>query len=260
MPIIVRRAITVLLFWACFAPVLAFSQQNIGSTALARNIVTRELSGSTAALSEGDSVYLDEGVRTGVDSTAKLVFLDSTALAVGPISHVVLDKFVYDPTPANQSVVIKLSVGVFRFTTGVLDKHAYNINTPTATVGVRGTVLDIKVESSRSRVTLVEGKALVCPRRKDETFEQQQRACGKGAPAGGRPCDCVQLENPGQTATAVKTKGGGTIASPSGAAVQFASLCGSNPSLCSGGQYAGGAPLSTASNSPGWGGGVLCGH
>ena len=48
-----------------------------------------------AALAPGDSVYRNEVVRTGADSTAKLVFLDSTNLGVGPISRVTLDKFVY---------------------------------------------------------------------------------------------------------------------------------------------------------------------
>ncbi len=246
----------------CMLPSVGFAQQNIGSAASTHNVVTRNLAGDSGKLAVGDSVFLDEGVRTGAESTAKLVFIDSTALAVGPISNVVLDKFVYDPSPASQSVVIKLGVGVFRFTTGVLDKSAYSITTPTATVGVRGTVLDIKVENSRSRVTLVEGKALVCPRRPDETFKQQVANCAKGAPAGAPKCDCVELENPGQTATSVKAKGG-SIATQTGAPVQFASLCGADPSLCSGAQLASNAPFSSpasSSNSPGWGGGVLCGR
>ena len=70
----------------------ACAQQNIGSTVLARNEVTRELEGASAPLAQGDSVYRNETVRTGVDSSAKLVFLDSTNLGVGPTSSVKLDK------------------------------------------------------------------------------------------------------------------------------------------------------------------------
>ena len=83
---------------------------------------------------------------------------------------------------------------LFRFTTGALDKNAYRISTPTATTGVRGTVLDIDARSSQSRVTLVEGQAIVCPRKPGITFDQQVRNCTKptggfgGPHPGGSPC------------------------------------------------------------------------
>ena len=73
----------------------------------------------------GDSVYRNEVVRTGADSTAKLVFLDSTNLGVGPISRVTLDKFVYVGESNGQKMTVNLAKGVFRFTTGALDKKAY---------------------------------------------------------------------------------------------------------------------------------------
>ena len=58
------------------------------------------------------------------------------------------------------------------------------ISTPTAAIGVRGTVLDIGVQGPQQmRVTLVEGQALVCPKRPGITFEQQVRNCTR---RGGR--------------------------------------------------------------------------
>ena len=104
-------------------------------------------------------------MRTGADSLAKLVFVNSTNLAVGPTSRVVLDRFVYEGDPGAEKVAVGLAKGLFRFTTGNLDKKAYTITTPTAAIGVRGTVLDIDVRRADTRVTLVEGRALVCPRR-----------------------------------------------------------------------------------------------
>jgi hypothetical protein len=157
------------------------AQQNIGSTVLARNEVTRELEGASAPLAQGDSVYRNETVRTGVDSSAKLVFLDSTNLGVGPTSSVKLDKFVYVGESNGQRMTVNLAKGVFRFTTGALDKKAYEITTPTAAIGVRGTVLNIAVEGAETRVTLVEGQALACPRRAGITFAQQERNCARAA-------------------------------------------------------------------------------
>ena len=139
----------------------AMAQQAIGSTSLAQNQVTREAGGASGVLTVGDSVFLNEIVKTGSDSLAKFVFLDSTNLAVGPVSRVTLDRFVYQGDPGAEKVAVNLAKGVFRFTTGSLDKKAYTINTPTAAIGVRGTVLDIRV-GGQTKVTLIEGQAIVC--------------------------------------------------------------------------------------------------
>ena len=184
----------------------AGAQEHIGSTALARNDVTRESAGASAPLVTGDSVFRNETVRTGADSNARLVFLDSTNLGVGPTSSVKLDQFVYVGESNGQKMTVNLAKGVFRFTTGVLDKKAYEITTPTAAIGVRGTVLDIAVQGPDTRVTLVEGQALVCPRRPGVSFAQQERSCTKAAGGvAGAHCDCVELKNVGQTAQVKKT-------------------------------------------------------
>jgi FecR protein len=238
----------------------AYAQQNIGSTALSRNQVSREIAGAAGPLNNGDPVFRDEIVRTGEDSTAKLVFLDSTNLAIGPISRVTLDRFVYSGGATGQELTVNLAKGIFRFTTGALDKKAYTISTPTASIGVRGTVLDIDVRSAQSRVTLVEGQALVCPRKPGITFEQQRRNCSSGAGgAHGGHCDCVELDNAGQTATSKKA-GGSVQASLTSTPVNFASLCAGGGSLCSAGAYASLSPIGGGGGGGGFPSGALCGH
>ena len=114
-----------------------------------------------------------------------------------------LDRFVYEGDLGAQKVSVNLAKGIFRFTTGGLDKKAYTIDTPTAAIGVRGTVLDIDVRSAQTRVTLVEGRAFVCPRKAGITLEQQVRACATGAAR----CDCEVIDHPGQTALVKKVGG-----------------------------------------------------
>ena len=234
----------------------ARAEQKVGSTAAVINDVTRELSGAVSPLKAGDAVFRNEVVRTAAASKAKLVFLDSTNLVIGPGSETTLDEFVYSgPTelPSAQKMQVSLTRGVFRFTTGTLDKKAYLISTPMSSVAVQGTVLDIDVGSGLTRVTLVEGRALVCPRRPGVTFEQQRRACAK-APGGRQAsgCDCVELNDPGQTAE-VTTAGGSTRASLSSTLVDSAALC-AGGSLCTVQRFASGAPLN------GFPRGALCGH
>jgi hypothetical protein len=161
---------------------VSYAQQHIGSTILAKNDVTRELSGASAPLTAGENVFRNEIVKTGVESTAKLVFLDSTNLGVGPVSRVTLDQFVYVGDVSAQRMAINLTKGVFRFTTGTLDKERYIISTPNAGLGIRGTVLDIGVQGAQSKVTLVEGQALVCPRRPG-LLSPSRSAIARGAQA-----------------------------------------------------------------------------
>ena len=185
---------------------------------------------------------------------AKLIFLDLTNLAIGPTSRVTLDRFVYSGDVNAQKVTVNLAKGLFRFTTGALDKKAYEIRTPSASIGVRGTVLDIGVQGPRQmRVTLVEGQALVCPIRPGVTFEQQVEVCNTGK---GR-CDCLNLNHAGQTAQ-VKKIGGANQGSFVSTPVDFASLCSGGSSLCSGATYASLTP--GAGGGGGFPSGALCGH
>jgi hypothetical protein len=252
-----RWCVGLVALWVIASAVSARAQQNIGSTVQAQNDVSRELGGAAGPLTVGDNVFRNEVVRTGADSTAKLVFLDSTNLGVGPVSRVTLDQFVYAGEVNGQKMAVNLAKGIFRFTTGKLDKNAYIISTPNAAIGVRGTVLDFSVESAQSRVTLVEGQALVCPRRPGITFEQQVRNCTRAAGgAHGARCECVDLDHAGQTAL-VKKAGGANQASFTSTPVNFAALCSGGGSLCSASTYA-------SATTPGGGGGfpagALCGR
>ncbi len=141
----------------------ASAQQRIGEAAAVQNQVQRVSASGTAGLSVGGPVFRNETIRTGAASAARLVFLDQTNLAVGPSSSVVLNQFVYSGGSTAQAIGVNLVRGAFRFTTGASDKNAYKINTPVATIGVRGTVLDISSQGGRTLVTMVDNsQALVC--------------------------------------------------------------------------------------------------
>ena len=193
-------------------------------------------------------------------STAKLVFLDSTNLAIGPTARVTLDQFVYSGEFNGQKMTVNLAKGVFRFTTGTLDKRAYEIATPTASFGVRGTVLDIEVRDGESRATLVEGQALACPRRPGITFDEQVRNCTSGAEQGAS-CDCFDLNIEGQTAQVRRIARGVNKAGLSSRPVNVHALC--TGSVCSKTAYASVKPAGVRTAGGGKGGfpaGALCGR
>ena len=135
--------------------------QSIGNARSITNQVDGILRGATRSLAVGSSVFSNEVVHTGDAASAQLVFLDSTNLSVGPRSSVTLDRFVYNPDRNTGRVVVRASRGVFRFVTGTQPSRDYTVETPVATIGVRGTVFDLLVRADRTVVLLVEGAVVV---------------------------------------------------------------------------------------------------
>lgn len=129
---------------AVIASQLASAQVNskIGVAAAVKNRVEGVISGGVRPLSSGSEVFAREVVRTGEESMAQLLFLDETSLSIGPQSEVTLDRFVYDPNRGAGSLVLNATRGAFRFVSGSQQPSSYQIRTPVATIGVRGTIFD----------------------------------------------------------------------------------------------------------------------
>ena len=145
-----------------FQPRHANAQVVIGAAQKIVNSVTGILKDSTRTVAVNAQVFQNELIRTGSKSATELVFQDQTDLAIGANSEVRLDDFVYNPDPSLSRVVLSLGAGVFRFTSGTLPSANYKIITPTATIGVRGTILIIAVAlNGVTTVTVVQGAALV---------------------------------------------------------------------------------------------------
>jgi len=109
------------------------------------------------AIATGSEVYANERIKTGDASTAQLLFLDKTVLSLGPKAELLLDRFVYDPNKGAGQVVVNAVQGSFRFVTGAQNPNNYSIKTPVATLGIRGTVIDLLVQNGQTVVLLVEG-------------------------------------------------------------------------------------------------------
>jgi hypothetical protein len=82
-----------------------------------------------------------------------------------PSSQVRLDRFVYDgPGSTAKKVLFEATKGTFRFFSGNSPHDAYQVTTPQATIGVRGTVYDVEIGPGRTRVVLQRGAVHVCVR------------------------------------------------------------------------------------------------
>jgi ferric-dicitrate binding protein FerR (iron transport regulator) len=122
--------------------------------------VVRSVEGILAAslrpIALRDPVFWQESIKTGAESSARLTFLDDTTLSTGPGSQVKLDEFVYAGAAGTQKLVVSLSKGVMRFVSGKMDSDAYEVRTPGAIIGVRGTAFVVRVDADRRTEVLVE--------------------------------------------------------------------------------------------------------
>ncbi len=131
----------------------ASAQTKIGVAATVKN----QVFGGSQALAAGGNVHANEIIRTGDASSAQLLFVDQTTLLVGAKSEVKLDRFVYDPNRGNGNVVMSAGKGVFRFVSGSQQSKSYQINTPVATIGVRGTVFTFANSGTQLYLTTSNG-------------------------------------------------------------------------------------------------------
>ena len=99
----------------------------------------------------GGSVYPGDVVETGSSASAVLAFRDDSRLTLGPITRFRVDSFVFDANnPKDGRFLVSLLRGSLRALTGLIGKaNTRNVGfaTPTATVGIRGTGLDLDCAS-----------------------------------------------------------------------------------------------------------------
>ena len=217
---------SVLIEAAVFMVTEVRAEENIGVASLIRNYVNGVLPTRTFEINVGESVIRDEIVKTGSDSQAKIVFTDSTNLAVGPNSIVKLDTFVA-AQPGNYSqATLNVLKGAFRFTTGHSEKPAYEVHTPVATIGVRGTIYELFVEPRQTTINMLEGRVRACVKA-DKYRESESR----------RP-RCCDVDARDRNKKAILNPEGCVLTNSSGPEMDC-----STAGFCDTEQYAAGLPL-----------------
>jgi hypothetical protein len=119
-------------------------------------------SGATRTLFVGADVALGERVTTGRTGQVQLIFTDDTHLVVGPNSSLVIEDYLLRKDQSVGKFTVTALAGTFRFITGKSAKDAYDIKTPTGTIGVRGTAFDFITGKKSTKVVLFHGMVRLC--------------------------------------------------------------------------------------------------
>ncbi|MCP4688025.1 MAG: FecR domain-containing protein, partial [Desulfobacterales bacterium] len=86
--------------------------------------------------------------RTGSDGSIGVIFKDNTVLSLGPDSLLEIDEYVYAPNRGKYSMIIKMFKGTVSYLSGLISRlspEATRFETPTASLGIRGTRFLVKV-------------------------------------------------------------------------------------------------------------------
>jgi hypothetical protein len=99
-----------------------------------------------------------DDVRTG-NGRLGITFLDSSVIRLTEHSKIIIDEYIYDANPSKSKMALKMASGTARFITGALgriDKENISIETPSASIFIRGTDFTTTVdELGRSLIILL---------------------------------------------------------------------------------------------------------
>lgn len=114
--------------------------------------VTRGETSLQAAV--GLKVMAGDTLVTGRDGSLGLILRDDSSLSIGPESRLLLRSFQFSPSEGKFDLVTRISRGTMAYLSGLIGKLApekARFETPTATIGIRGTRFALKVEEPSSR-------------------------------------------------------------------------------------------------------------
>ena len=127
-------------------------------TEISNNPASIQRQKTTVDGKKGTAVEMNDAVRTA-QGKAGITFEDDTKVQITVNSRLVIDDFVYDPKSKAGKLGMKVALGTVRYASGQIAKNSPQnvaVNTPTATISVRGTDFTASVdEIGRSTVILL---------------------------------------------------------------------------------------------------------
>ncbi|MDX1610622.1 MAG: FecR family protein [Halofilum sp. (in: g-proteobacteria)] len=125
-----------------FSGIATAAPEPAGRVLIAAGEVTAVRAGESArSLDRGDAVYVGDEIRTGRRGSVQVRFIDEGLVDLDPGTRFAIDEYRAGDDDAAGSVVMNFLRGALRTITGSIGggDDTYRMNTPTATIGVRGT-------------------------------------------------------------------------------------------------------------------------
>jgi hypothetical protein len=97
----------------------------------------------------GTPLLLGATLRTGASGAMGVTLKDNTVMSFGPNSELSVDEYLFAPADNELKLTAKITRGTMNFISGVIAKlkpEAVQVQTPTGTIGVRGTHFLVRVD------------------------------------------------------------------------------------------------------------------
>jgi hypothetical protein len=123
-----------------------------GTIKVASGAAFVERQGTAQPAQVSAKVFRGDALRTGADGSLGVLFRDDTSLSLGPNTELVVDEFLFAPAQSRLGFVARLLRGTAVYLSGIIAKlapDAVRIETPVATVGIRGTKILLKIGDDR---------------------------------------------------------------------------------------------------------------
>jgi hypothetical protein len=122
------------------APTAQQTPDPVGSVATLQGTASVTRNNATSALALRDPVYKNDLLQTNVDGTLGITFDDETTFTLKPNTRLAVDEFVYQEGATDNAAIFNVVRGTAAFVAAEV-AHTGNmkINTPTSSLGIRGT-------------------------------------------------------------------------------------------------------------------------
>lgn len=112
--------------------------------------------GTRSDLKLRDPIIRNAELATAERGALEVTFLDGSRLTMGQNSRLTVDEYVYTGPGGTGKQTVRYTKGIFRFVSGSIPKDNVKIETPTVTIGIRGTIFRSALDESGAGAISVE--------------------------------------------------------------------------------------------------------
>ena len=144
-----KKTIAFLLLFIAFSPSVMAQNSNVGLVKNTSGQVLIVRDSARLSVQKGDHLNKSDVVETGPDGSVGIVFTDGTTVAIGPETEFHIQNYRFAPEVNTYAFSLYLKKGSAIYNSGKIGKLApesVKLNTPKATVGIRGTRLILEVK------------------------------------------------------------------------------------------------------------------
>jgi hypothetical protein len=133
------------------------SADNVGSaTRVQRYAYQTPPQAGRAPLYRLNPVVRNARLETVPSGALEVTFTDGSRLTLGSASTVVVDNYVFGAGQGAGNQTLKMTRGLFRFVSGSMPKDQVRLQTPSVTIGIRGTSVKIKTDGTGNETIFFE--------------------------------------------------------------------------------------------------------